>query len=256
MSDKLMKIKLHIWRQTGPKDQGHFETHIVEAVNPHMSFLEMLDLLNEHLAAQGKDAIYFESDCREGICGTCGVVINGQAHGPGKAQAACQLHMRNYKDGDEIYVEPWRAKAFPVIKDLAVDRSAFDRIIAAGGYVSTNVGSAPDGNSTPIPKITADYAFNSATCIGCGACVASCKNAAAMLFVSAKVSQLAVLPQGKAERKARVRAMVAQMEEEGFGACTNEAECSAQCPKEIPFENIVRMNREFLRSNFSPSELE
>jgi len=252
----MMKIKLHIWKQSSPQDKGRFETYIVEDVSEHMSFLEMLDLLNERLAAQGKEAVYFESDCREGICGTCGLVINGQAHGPGKAQATCQLHMRNFKDGDDIYVEPWRAKAFPVLKDLAVDRSAFDRIIAAGGYVSVNVGSAPDGNAIPISKTNSDYAFNSATCIGCGACVASCKNAAAMLFVSAKISQFSVLPQGQVERKARAKAMIAQMEEEGFGACTNEAECSAQCPKEIPFENIVRMNREFLRSNFSPSELE
>lgn len=256
MSESKMTVTLRVWRQAGPKEKGYLEDHVVKEASPSMSILELLDFLNEQLTKDGKEPVYFESDCREGICGTCGLVINGEAHGPGKAQATCQLHMRSFKDGDVITVEPWRATAFPILKDLAVDRSAFDRIIEAGGYVSVGTGGAPDGNAIPISKVTADYAFNSATCIGCGACVASCKNASAMLFVSAKVSQLSVLPQGKEERKSRVANMVAQMEEEGFGACTNEAECSAECPKEIPFENIVRMNREFIRSNFSPSEFE
>lgn len=256
MSTQEMTLTLKIWRQDGPAKEGKLESHQISGVTPDMSFLEMLDYLNEKLLVDGKEPIYFESDCREGICGTCGLMINGVAHGPGKGKATCQLHMRDFKDGDEITIEPWRAAAFPVIKDLAVDRSAFDRIIAAGGYVSSNVGSAPDGNAIPVPKKVADYAFASATCIGCGACVAACKNAAAMLFTSAKVAQLSVLPQGQAERQSRVKNMVAQMEEEKFGACTNETECSAVCPKEIPFENIVRLNREFIRSNFSVSELE
>jgi len=251
-----MRIKLRIWKQASSTSEGRLETYELDDVSPDMSFLEMLDVLNEKLTVEGKDIICFESDCREGICGTCGLVINGVAHGPGKAVATCQVHMRSFKDGDEITIEPWRAKAFPVLKDLAVNRSAFDRIMEAGGYVSVNVGTAPDGNAIPVPKREADYAFASATCIGCGACVAACKNAAAMLFVSAKVSQLSVLPQGKAERSSRVQNMVAQMEKEHFGSCTNEAECSAVCPKEIPFENIVRLNREFIRSNFSPSEIE
>jgi succinate dehydrogenase / fumarate reductase iron-sulfur subunit len=225
-------------------------------VNPDMSFLEMLDVLNERLVAQGKEPIYFESDCREGICGTCGLVIDGVPHGPGGKKATCQLHMRAYREGDTITIEPWRATAFPVIKDLAVDRSAFDRIISAGGYVSVNTGTAVDGNAIPIGKSTAEAAFDAATCIGCGACVAACKNASAMLFVSAKVAHLSLLPQGQPEKNKRVKAMVAQMDDEKFGACTNEAECSAVCPKSISYENIVRMNREYLRSNFSPSDIE
>jgi len=252
----LMTLKLRIWRQKDAQSAGRMEEHELSGISEHMSFLEMLDFLNEKLTREGKIPFNFESDCREGICGSCSLVINGIAHGPGKAKATCQLHMRSFKNGDTICIEPWRAAAFPVIKDLAVDRSAFDRIISAGGYVSVNVGSAPEGNSIPVPKNVADYAFSSATCIGCGACVAACKNASAMLFVSAKVSQFSVLPQGQAERKSRVQNMVAQMEREQFGACTNEAECSAVCPKEIPFENIVRLNREFIRSNFSPSEFE
>jgi len=256
MAEKKLNLKLKIWRQKNNNDKGRFELFHLSDVNPDMSFLEMLDHLNENLIREGKEPIYFESDCREGICGSCGLVINGVAHGPQRGNATCQLHMRRFHDGDEISIEPWRAKGFPIIKDLAVDRMAFDRIMSAGGYVSISTGSAPDGNAIPISKNIADYAFNSATCIGCGACVAACKNASAMLFVSAKVSQLSVLPQGKAERKARVRNMLAQMDQEQFGACTNEAECSAVCPKQIPFENIVHMNREFLRSFFSPSELE
>lgn len=251
-----MKLKLKIWKQKDQHSEGQMEAYELDGVSPEMSFLEMLDVLNDKLVTEGKEPVYFESDCREGICGTCGLVINGVAHGPGTGKATCQLHMRVFKDGDEITVEPWRAKAFPVLKDLAVDRSSFDRIVEAGGYTSVNVGNAPDGNSILVSKSVADEAFNSATCIGCGACVAACKNASAMLFTSAKVSQLALLPQGQVERKRRAQAMVTQMEEEYFGSCTNEGECSAVCPKEISFENIVRMNKEFIRSNFSPSEIE
>jgi succinate dehydrogenase / fumarate reductase iron-sulfur subunit len=255
-ADKPMRLTLRIWKQDNRQSEGHLENHILDDVMPEMSFLEMMDHLNEKLTAAGKDPIYFESDCREGICGTCGLVINGIAHGVGKQKATCQLHMRSFKDGDTITIEPWRATAFPVIKDLAVDRSAFDRIVAKGGYVGVNTGNAPDGNAIPVGKKTAEAAFDSAMCIGCGACVAACKNASASLFVSAKISQYAVLPQGQPERAARAKKMVAQMQEEGFGACTNETECSAVCPVGISFENIVRMNREFLRSNFSPSEIE
>lgn len=251
-----MSITLRIWRQEGPTSPGRFEDHRLSDLSSHMSFLEMLDVLNERLVREGKEAIYFESDCREGICGTCGLVINGIAHGVGQQKATCQLHLRSFKDGDVITIEPWRAKAFPILKDLAVNRSAFDRIIQAGGYVSVNVGTAPDGNAIPIAKTLSEKAFDAATCIGCGACVAACKNASAMLFVSAKVAHLNLLPQGQPERSKRVKAMVAQMDKEQFGACTNEAECSAVCPKGISFENIVRMNREYLRSNFSPSDIE
>ncbi len=251
-----MNLKLKIWRQESCSKPGRMETYDLDNVSPDMSFLEMLDYLNEKLVAQGKEPIYFESDCREGICGTCGLVIDGVAHGPGGKKATCELHMRVYRDGDTITVEPWRANAFPVIKDLAVDRSALDRINAAGGYVSVNTGSAPDGNAIPIPKSAADTAFDAATCIQCGACVAACKNASAMLFVAAKVSHLSLLPQGQPERKKRAQAMLAQMDAEKFGSCTNEAECSAVCPKGISFEHIVRLNREYLRSNFSPSDIE
>ena len=256
MAEKAMNLTLKIWRQKNRNSPGAMETSQISGVNSDMSFLEMLDYLNEKLTAEGKEPVYFESDCREGICGTCGIVINGQAHGPGSRLTACQVHMRAFKDGDTIVIEPWRAKAFPVLKDLGVDRSAFDRIIEAGGYVSVNTGNAPDGNSVPIPKTVSDFAFDAATCIGCGACVAACKNASAMLFTSAKISQLSVLPQGQPERKRRAERMIAQMQEEGFGACTNEAECSAVCPKGISFENIVRMNREFIHSHFSTSELQ
>lgn len=251
-----MKLKLNIWRQADQQSEGRMESFEVTDVSPDMSFLEMLDFLNERLVAEGKEPVYFESDCREGICGTCGLVINGEAHGPGRLQATCQLHMRTFKDGDEITIEPWRAAAFPIIKDLAVDRSSFDRVIQAGGFVSVNTGTAPDGNAIPISKSTAEMAFDAATCIGCGACVAACKNASAMLFVSAKVAHLSLLPQGQPERKRRVQSMVAQMDQEKFGSCTNEGECSAVCPKGISFENIVRLNREYLRSNFSPSDIE
>lgn len=228
------------------------ETYQVSNVSPDSSFLEMMDILNEQLIADGDEPVAFDHDCREGICGMCSLYINGEAHGPGDQITTCQLHMREFKDGETIYIEPWRAKAFPVIKDLMVDRSSFDRIMAAGGFVSVNTsGNTQDANAIPINKHDADDAFDAATCIGCGACVATCKNASAMLFVSAKVSQFALLPQGKVEAKERVENMVAQMDEEGFGACTNTGACSVECPKGISLENIARMNREFIKSSFS-----
>ncbi len=239
-----MKITLKVWRQKNAADKGGFQTYQLDNVSPDMSFLEMFDVLNEELLSKGEDPIHFDHDCREGICGMCSMYINGKPHGP-KQTTTCQLHMRSFHDGQTITVEPWRAKAFPVVKDLVVDRTSFDRIIQAGGYVSVNTGGVPDANEIPIPKKVADEAFDSATCIGCGACVAACKNASAMLFVSAKISQLAMLPQGKVERKTRAEQMIAQMDEEGFGACTNTGACSAECPKEIKLENIARMNREF-----------
>ena len=241
---KEMNLTLHIWRQKNTRTEGKMTTYKVGGVNEHMSFLEMLDVLNEDLLKKGDEPVAFDHDCREGICGTCSLYINGRPHGP-QQTTTCQLHMRTFKDGDHIYIEPWRAKAFPVVKDLIVDRSAFDRIMQKGGFVSVNTGSAPDANEIPIGKEIADEAFNSATCIGCGACVAACKNASAMLFVSAKISQLAMLPQGQAEKARRAEAMVAQMDEEGFGACTNTGACSAECPKEIKMTNIARMNREW-----------
>ncbi len=240
-----MNLTLKIWRQPNAKAKGEMKTYKISGINDHMSFLEMLDVLNEDLQKKGEDPVVFDHDCREGICGACSLVINGRPHGP-QQTTTCQLHMRSFKDGDTIYIEPWRAKAFPVIKDLMVDRSAFDRIQHSGGYVSVNTGSAQDANNLPIGKEIADEAFNSATCIGCGACVAACKNASAMLFVSAKISQLAMLPQGQAERKRRAESMVAQMDAEGFGACTNTGACSAECPKEISMSNIAMMNREYL----------
>jgi succinate dehydrogenase / fumarate reductase iron-sulfur subunit len=240
-----MNLTLKIWRQPNAGAKGEMKTYRISGINDHMSFLEMLDVLNEDLQKKGEDPVVFDHDCREGICGACSLVINGRPHGPLQT-TTCQLHMRSFKDGDTIYIEPWRAKAFPVIKDLMVDRNAFDRIQHAGGYISVNTGSAPDANEIPIGKEIADEAFNSATCIGCGACVAACKNASAMLFVSAKISQLAMLPQGQAERKRRSEAMVAQMDAEGFGACTNTGACSAECPKEISMANIAMMNREYL----------
>jgi succinate dehydrogenase / fumarate reductase iron-sulfur subunit len=237
---------LKIWRQKNAADKGRLVDYQVSNVSPDMSFLEMLDVLNEELVEKGDSPIAFDHDCREGICGMCSLYINGRAHGPQQAVTTCQLHMRSFKDGETIYIEPWRAKAFPIIKDLVVDRSAFDRIIQAGGYVSVNTGAAQDANSIPIPKVDADEAFAAATCIGCGACVASCKNASAMLFVSAKVSQLAILPQGRAEAEKRVLNMVSKMDEEGFGNCTNTGACEVECPKGISLTNIARMNREFL----------
>ena len=246
-----MNLTLNVWRQKSPSDKGGFKTYQLSDVNHHMSFLEMMDVLNEKLSRAGEEPVHFDHDCREGICGSCAMHINGRPHGPMKGTATCQLHMRMFKDGDVITVEPWRAKAFPVIKDLVVDRSAFDRIIQSGGYVSINTGGVPDANEIPVPKTIADEAFNAATCISCGACVAACKNASAMLFVSAKVSQLALLPQGKVERKNRVEKMVAQMDAEGFGNCTNTQACSVECPKEISQDFIAMMNREYLNAKFT-----
>jgi len=243
-----MTITLDVWRQTDRNAAGRFVRYTLPGVSPDMSFLEMLDLLNLDLIRKGEEAIAFDHDCREGICGTCSLYINGRAHGPLKGVTACQLHMRTFSDGDTITIEPWRAKAFPVIRDLVVDRSAFDRIMAAGGFVSVRTGGAPDGNAIPIPKPAAEQAMDAAACIGCGACVAACKNGSAMLFVAAKVSQLALLPQGQAERKQRVEAMIAQMDAEGFGACSNTYACEAECPKQISVAHIARLNREFLRA--------
>jgi len=239
-----LTLTLHVWRQPGPNSEGRFADYQV-TVSEHASFLEMLDVLNEQLMEKGEEPVAFEHDCREGICGVCSLVINGIAHGPQRGTTACQLHMRHFNDGDEIYIEPWRSKPFPVIKDLIVDRSAFDRIIAAGGFVSVRTGAAPDGNAIPIPKERADLAMDAAQCIGCGACVAACKNASAMLFTSAKISQLSLLPQGKAEQERRVLSMVRQMDKEGFGNCTNQYECEAVCPKEISASFIARMNRDY-----------
>jgi succinate dehydrogenase / fumarate reductase iron-sulfur subunit len=239
-----MKIKLKIWRQKGKEDKGGFKTYDHSHVSPDMSFLEMLDVLNTELVKKNEEPVHFDHDCREGICGTCSLYINGRPHGPLQT-TTCQLHMRSFKDGETITIEPWRAKAFPVIKDLVVDRSGFDRIQQAGGYISVNTGGVPDANVIPIPKKVADEAMDAASCIGCGACVAACKNASAMLFVGAKVSQFALLPQGKPERKERVEKMVAQMDAEGFGACTNTGACEAECPKGISLTNIARLNREY-----------
>lgn len=242
-----MKLKLKIWRQVNAADKGKMVDYNIDDVSPDMSFLEMLDVLNEQLINQGVDPVAFDHDCREGICGMCSLFINGEAHGPDRGVTTCQLHMRKFKDGDTIYIEPFRAKAFPVIKDLVVDRSSFERIQHAGGFISVNTsGNTIDANTIPIPKDDADKAFDAATCIGCGACVASCKNASAMLFVSAKVSQLALLPQGKVEATERVLNMVRQMDSEGFGNCTNTGACEVECPKGISLENIARMNREYL----------
>jgi succinate dehydrogenase / fumarate reductase iron-sulfur subunit len=244
MSEQKLNLILKIWRQKGPKSPGSFVEYKV-FISPDSSFLEMLDEVNNDLESKNMEPIAFESDCREGICGTCGLVINGQPHGPIPRIATCQLHMRNFKEGDKIYIEPFRAKAFPIIKDLIVDRSAFDRIIEAGGFISINTGSVPDGNSIPISKEVASNAMDSASCIGCGACVAACKNASAMLFVSAKVSQFALLPQGQPERYHRVESMVKKMDELGFGSCSNTYACEAECPKGISVKNIARMNREY-----------
>jgi len=244
-----LKLTLNIWRQESSLASGKFESYEVDNLNTHMSFLEMLDVLNEKLVAEDKEPVAFDHDCREGICGMCSMVINGRPHGPMKGTTTCQLHMRHFKNGDTITIEPWRAKAFPVIKDLVVDRSSFDRIIQSGGYVSVNTGSAPDGNAIPIPKSVAEEAFDAAACIGCGACVASCKNASASLFVSAKISQLSLLPQGQPEKDERVKNMVAQMDEEGFGHCTNTGACQAECPKEISVEYIRKMNLDYNLSN-------
>ncbi len=243
---KTMNLTLHVWRQKNRKDAGQFETYEAKSISEHMSFLEMLDVVNEDLLAKGQEPIAFDHDCREGICGACGVVINGEAHGPQKATTSCQLHMRQFSDGDSITVEPWRADAFPVLRDLVVDRSAFDRIIQAGGYISARAGSPRDANEILIPKEDADLAMDAAQCIGCGACVAACPNASASLFVAAKVGHLGLLPQGQPERAERARNMVAQMDAEGFGHCSNHLECEAACPKEISVEFIARLNRDFL----------
>jgi succinate dehydrogenase / fumarate reductase iron-sulfur subunit len=246
-----LQLKLKIWRQASPTARGRLVDYPAADVSPDMSFLEMLDVVNEGLSKKGEDTIAFDSDCREGICGTCSLVVNGIPHGPDRGTTVCQLHMRRFKDGDTITVEPWRARAFPVIKDLIVDRSAFDRIIAAGGFVSINCGGAPDGNAIPIAKDTVELAMDSAACIGCGACVAACKNASAHLFVSAKISHLVLLPQGELERGQRVVNMIGQADAEGFGSCSNEGECEAVCPKEIKISNIARMTREYIRAMLS-----
>lgn len=249
-----MKLTLKIWRQKNANDKGKIVNYPIDNISPDMSFLEMLDVLNDQLVEQGDEPVAFDHDCREGICGMCSLYINGRAHGPQSGVTTCQLHMRSFKDGDTIYIEPWRAKGFPVIKDLVVDRSAFDRIIQAGGYISVNTGAAQDANSIPVPKQDADDAFAAATCIGCGACVATCKNASAMLFVSAKVSQFALLPQGRVEAEQRVLNMVSQMDEEGFGNCTNTGACEVECPKGISLSNIARMNREFMKASLTTTE--
>ena len=244
-----MKLKLKIWRQENAEARGRFETHEVDA-DEHMSFLEMLDVLNEALIAKKENPVAFDHDCREGICGACSMMINGRPHGPLSGTTTCQLHMRHFKEGDSIIIEPFRAKAFPVIKDLVVDRTSFDRIIQAGGYISVNTGQAPDGNSLPVEKTVAGEAFDAAACIGCGACVAACPNASAMLFTSAKIAHLSRLPQGKVESHDRVNKMVGQMDKEGFGFCSNTYACQAECPKEISVDNIAKMNREFLSATF------
>jgi len=247
-----MDLVLHVWRQPGPGADGRFVRYEAKSVSPDMSFLELLDVLNEALTARREEPIAFDHDCREGICGSCGVVINGRPHGPQHATTACQLHLRRFRDGEEIWVEPWRARAFPVVKDLVVDRGAFDRIVQAGGFITARTGSAPEANATPVPKRDADRAMDAAACIGCGACVAACPNASAMLFVAAKVSHLAALPQGQPERYDRVARMVDVMDAAGFGACTNHGECMAACPKEISIDVIAQLNRDLLRATLAP----
>ena len=251
MADKLMRINLKVWRQESPNAQGRLVPYVVEGVNPHMSFLEMFDYLNEGLIQQGEEPVEFDHDCREGICGSCSMMVDGMAHGPQRGTAVCQLHMRHYKDGDTIVVEPWRATGFPIIKDLVVDRSAFDRIIAAGGYISVNTGNAQDANMIPVEKAKSDAGFDYAACIGCGACVAACPNASAALFTSAKIAHLAMFPQGEPEKKRRVVRMVEQMDAEGFGDCSNHGECEAACPKVISISSIALMRREYAKAMFS-----
>lgn len=248
---EMLNLTLKIWRQPAHDTPGRFQTYRLDGISTHMSFLEMLDVLNEQLISKGEEPVAFDHDCREGICGACSLMINGQAHGPDRETTTCQLHMRRFEDGDTIVVEPWRARAFPVIRDLVVDRSAFDRIMAAGGFISVNTGNAPDGNCLPVPRHDQEKAMDAAACIGCGACVAACKNASAVLFVGAKVSQLALLPQGKPERARRVLGMVAQMDQENFGSCTNTYECEAACPAGISVRNIARLNREYLKATLT-----
>jgi len=254
MQHSSINLTLKVWRQRNSNDAGGFETYPVNDISTEMSFLEMFDVLNERLIAEGKDPIAFDHDCREGICGMCSMVINGRPHGPWKGTTVCQLHMREYKNGDTVTVEPFRANAFPVIRDLMVDRGAFDRIIQAGGYISVNTGNAVDGNAIPINKDNADASFAAAACIGCGACVAACKNSSAMLFLSAKVSHLSLLPQGQPEKRQRVIAMIDQMDKEGFGSCTNTYACEAECPKEISVTNIARLNKEYLSAAFTSND--
>lgn len=254
MTHTIKNITLKIWRQNGPSDAGRFETHQIAEISDEASFLELLDILNERLIDEGKEAITFDHDCREGICGTCSLMINGQAHGPQKGTATCQLHMRKFTDGDEIVVEPWRARAFPIIKDLMTDRAALDRIVESGGYITAPTGGAPDANMTPIPKVVADAAMDAAACIGCGACVAACPNGAANLFTGAKLSHLNLLPQGQAERLSRSEAMVETMDEY-FGSCTNHGECEAACPKEISIDVIAQMNGDYLKAKFKNRKL-
>ncbi|WP_163710603.1 succinate dehydrogenase/fumarate reductase iron-sulfur subunit [Mangrovibacterium lignilyticum] len=249
--ENTLNLTLKVWRQNGPKEKGRFETYKLENISTDSSFLEMMDILNEQLVGENKEPVAFDHDCREGICGMCSLYINGRPHGPDDDVTTCQLHMRKFKDGETVTVEPWRAAAFPIIKDLIVDRGAFDKIIAAGGYVSVSTGGVPDANAIPISKVDADEAMDSASCIGCGACVAACKNSSAMLFVSAKVSQLALLPQGRVEAKRRAKAMVSKMDELGFGGCTNTGACEVECPKSISITNIARLNRQYLASRLS-----
>lgn len=248
-----MHITLHVWRQAGPQEPGKMVTYDAPNISEHMAFLEMLDVVNERMVEKGEDPIVFDSDCREGICGACGLVINGLPHGPDQT-TTCQLHMRRFKDGDEIWIEPWRAEGFPIIRDLMVDRTAFDRIIEAGGFIGVNTGGVPDANATPIPKKDVDLAIDAAECIGCGACVAACPNASAMLFTSAKLTQFALLPQGQPERWDRAKNMLTQMEAEGFGGCTNHRECEAACPKGISIGSIAQLNRDFLRASVQREE--
>ena len=248
--EKVLNLTLKVWRQNGSKVKGAFETYKLDGISPDCSFLEMMDILNEKLISEHKEPVAFDHDCREGICGMCSLYINGHPHGPDGEITTCQLHMRNFKDGQTITIEPWRSAAFPVIKDLMVDRGAFDKIIQAGGYVSVNTGGVPDGNAIPIPKPAADEAMDAASCIGCGACVAACKNGSAMLFLSAKVSQLALLPQGRVEAAHRAKAMLAKMDELGFGNCTNTGACEAECPKNVSISHIARLNREFISAKF------
>jgi succinate dehydrogenase / fumarate reductase iron-sulfur subunit len=250
VDEGIINLTLHVWRQAGPGEPGRMVKYDAPGISTDMSFLEMLDVVNEGLIQRGDDPIAFDHDCREGICGTCGLVINGIAHGPQRATTTCQLHMRHFNDGDTLYIEPWRAEAFPVLRDLIVDRSAFDRIVEAGGFITAPTGGAPEANGIPVPKPDADTAMDAAACIGCGACVAACPNASAMLFTAAKVTHLGVLPQGQAERYRRVLDMVATMDAEGFGNCTNIGECAAVCPKEIPLETIARLNRDLVRASF------